>query len=70
MPVIYKIHFNSQEGLFNMSQGYSAFHGENEVLIQDGLLYKVKDIQTQTMEEKQIKCYIIILEYPPTADKE
>ena len=40
-PVIFEIHFNSQEGLFRMSEGYSAYPEEDEVLIQDGLMYSV-----------------------------
>lgn len=36
LPVIYKITFTSQKGLFSMSHGYSAYD-EQEVLVQDGL---------------------------------
>ena len=32
-PVVYKIEFNSTEGLFEMSKGYTAYPGEDEVLI-------------------------------------
>lgn len=42
-PVIFEISFNSQKGLFNMSEGYSAYPEEGEVLIQDGLMYTVTD---------------------------
>ena len=40
-PVIFEIHFNSEEGLFKMSEEYSAYPEEGEVLIQDGLTYTV-----------------------------
>ena len=44
-PVIYEIEFYGKKGLFKMSKGYSAYPVEEEVLIQDGLLYKVKEVK-------------------------
>ena len=44
-PVIYKIIFKGQKGLFEMSKDYTAYPGEDEVLIQDGLEYKIKNVE-------------------------
>ena len=46
-----------------MSKGYSAFSNEDEVLIQDGLEYKVKAIENIKTQENQIY-YLITLHYP------
>ena len=35
--VVYQINFHGTKGLFEMSQGYSSYADEEEVLIQDGL---------------------------------
>ena len=43
MPVVLKITFDGDVGLFNMSGGYSAFSQEDEILIQDGLKYLITD---------------------------
>lgn len=40
VPVIFQIHFKSEQGLFALTDDYSAYP-ENEVLVQDGLEYKV-----------------------------
>ena len=37
VPVIYEIEFQGTSGLFELSSGYTAFEGEDEVLVQDGL---------------------------------
>ena len=41
VPVLFEITFEGQEGLFEMSGDYSAYSSEMEVLIQDGLEYRV-----------------------------
>ena len=55
VPVIFTINFESKQGLFAMSEGYSAFN-EQEVLIQDGLEYLVTSNHFQTFDDKQICC--------------
>ena len=35
--VVYDINFHGSKGLFDLSNGYSSFNNEEEVLIQDGL---------------------------------
>ena len=44
-PVVYKIQFEGDVGLFKMTSNYSAYD-EDETLIQDGLEYKVIEIKT------------------------
>ena len=67
-PIIYKINFNGSKGLFEMSDDYTAFAGEDEVLIQDGLEYTVKNVEKIYVDEKQEAGYTqITLQYP--ADK-
>ena len=62
LPVIYSINFYGEKGLFELSPGYTAYPGEDEVLIQDGLEFLVTKVQYTTMEENEI-C-IIELKYP------
>lgn len=40
-PVLFQIEFKGDKGLFEMSSGFSAFENEDEVLVQDGLAYRV-----------------------------
>ena len=47
-----------------MSSGFSAFEGEDEVLIQDGLDYEVMNNE-QKMCDKGTKYYQITLRHPP-----
>ena len=39
MPVIFAIDFRGTKGLFELTADYTAFPGEDEVLVQDGLQY-------------------------------
>lgn len=41
MPILLQIQFAGGKGLFEMSAGYSAYADEDEILIQDGLEYRV-----------------------------
>ena len=41
VPVLYKIYFHGDKGVFQMSGGYSAYPFEEEVIFQDGLRYQV-----------------------------
>ena len=43
VPVVLEIHFNSSSGLFQLTRGFTAFPGEDEFLVQDGLEYLVVD---------------------------
>ena len=39
--MIFEIHFKGSKGLFEMTDEYTFYPGEDEVLIQDGLQYEV-----------------------------
>ena len=41
IPVILEITFKGNSGLFELTEGYSAYPEENEILLQDGLKYKI-----------------------------
>ena len=43
IPVVFQIKFKGNSGLFNLSDQFSAYPEEEEVLVQDGLTYRVKD---------------------------
>lgn len=43
LPVIFEIQFLSDNGLFELTSGFSAYPNEGEVLVQDGLEYLVVD---------------------------
>ena len=62
MPVIFEIDFKGQNGLFELTREYTAFPGEDEILIQDGLKYTVKSNEIVTLSDKQA-CHIK-LAYP------
>ena len=42
-PVLFEITFKGSSGLFQLTQGFTAFPEENEVLVQDGLTYRVTE---------------------------
>ena len=41
LPVVLEIDFRGKEGLFELTHGYTAYPGEGEVLVQDGLEYSI-----------------------------
>ena len=43
IPVVFEILFTGTSGLFQLTQTFSAYPGEQEVLVQDGLTYLVTD---------------------------
>ena len=51
MPVVFEIVFEGTSGLFQLSEGYSAFPEEDEVLLQDGLQYSVIKITEHSTED-------------------
>ena len=42
--MVFQIDFKGKKGLFYMSDEYTAYPGEGEVLLQDGLQYRVTAI--------------------------
>lgn len=66
VAVIFKINFIGEKGLFFLSQEYSAYPDEGEILVQDGLQYLVKtNEQKQADEADGIEYRLIELEYNP-----
>ena len=65
LPVLYEIEFNGDKGLFCMNDGFSAYDGEDEVLIQDGLEYRVVDNYQEVDQLTQKRYHFIKLRYPP-----
>ena len=45
VAVVFEIYFHGQSGLFEMDDSISAYSGEEEVLLQDGLEYRVLNNQ-------------------------
>ena len=43
IPVVFEICFKGSHGLFQLTQGFTAFPEEQEVLVQDGLTYRVTE---------------------------
>ena len=41
IPVVFQIHFKGSTGLFELTDEFTAYPGEDEVLVQDGLEYLV-----------------------------
>ena len=66
IPVVFEINFYGQQGLFEMTKGYTAFPNEREVLIQDGLEYSIsQNIEASMQYDKtQINYHLIKLHYP------
>lgn len=56
------ISFKGEQGLFELTNGYSAYPEENEVLIQDGLEYLITEKHFMTVQGKQVCC--IEFNYP------
>ena len=64
VPVIFEISFRSKKGLFELADEYTAFPGEDEVLLQDGLKYRVIDNSDEETENTKKKFQLIKLVYP------
>ncbi len=64
LPVLFRINFSGDRGIFELSSGYSAYPEEEEVIIQDGLKYKVINNTDNFDEEKQMSYKLIELVFP------
>ena len=64
LPVLFKIDFRGEKGLFKLTDEYTAFAEENEVLIQDGLEYLVVENKTIKDEISGVDIQLIELKYP------
>jgi len=52
-PVLFKIHFKNEQGVFDMkslNKKFSAYPKEDEVILQDGLSYQVMNVGTKEDE--------------------
>ena len=65
VPVVYHIDFFADKCLFEMSKGFSSYHEEREVLIQDGLKYSVTEVTKQTCSKSGKEYYSVSLKHPP-----
>ena len=61
--MVYQIDFHGTKGIFEMSEGYSSYPDQGEVLIQDGLQYSITDIEEKEDDGKPF--FHITLRYPP-----
>ena len=46
-PVLFKIKFEGDKGLLKVPNEYSAFPEEEEILVQDGLEYRVANVSSK-----------------------
>ena len=59
VPVVFQIEFHGTKGLFELTSGYSAYAYEREVLVQDGLAYRVL-ANTEEKDSQSNKPYRLI----------
>ena len=59
-----KIFFESKKGLFELTDEFTAFPGEDEVLVQDGLQYLIIDNIEKITDNTNKKYRLIQLAYP------
>ena len=64
VPVVFEIFFKGKSGLFELDDGITAFPGEQEVLLQDGLEYRVLSNEEIKTEDTKQKFNLIKLQYP------
>ena len=60
-PVIFKINFRGKSGLFELDDELTAYPGENEVLLQDGLNYRVLSVAYRKTEDSDQKYMLVSL---------
>ena len=64
IPVIFEILFKGSTGLFQLTSDFSAYPGEQEVLIQDGFSYLVTSNKEELNPSTNEKYHLIKLSYP------
>ena len=51
VPILLEINFKGRNQYFSLnSKEYSAFHGEEEVLLQEGIQYKIEEIEEEIVK--------------------
>ena len=63
VPVVLEIHFEGDRGLFELTDDYTAYPGEDETLVQDGLQYLVLENHEKDIDEEGAKYRHIKLLY-------
>ena len=61
---MFEITFTGKEGLFELTEEFTAYPGEGEVLIQDGLEYKIIDNEVKMTSNTNKEFRLIKLQYP------
>ena len=56
LPVIFKIAFKGQQGLFELTAEYTAYPTEDEILVQDGLQYLIIKKEYMTVDDIEACC--------------
>lgn len=64
--MVFKITFHGDKGLFKLTEGCTAYYGEGEVLIQDGLRYQITGKKERVDEKSGLTYTEISLLHPPT----
>ena len=64
IPVVFEILFKGNSGFFHLSEGFTAYEEEQEVLVQDGLTYRVTENLEQFNHQRNQKFRLIKLTYP------
>ena len=64
VPVVFEIIFKGETGLLELTSETTAYPGEEEILVQDGLEYLIIDSFEQTTEVHNKKFRLIQLQYP------
>ena len=61
VPVLFEISFKSQSGLFELTEGYTAYPEEEEILVQDGLQYLITANDKKMIEDTKEPFQVIKL---------
>ena len=64
IPVVFKISFHGNSGLFELDDGITAYPGEQEVLLQDGLEYRITANEDGETAAANVGFRLIKLSYP------
>lgn len=64
ISVLFKINFEGSTGLIQLTSDYTAYPNEEEVLVQDGLEYKVLSKMHMKDEESGKPYAVVEMEYP------
>ena len=64
VPVIFDIEFRGRKGMFELTDEFTAYPDEHEILLQDGLAYTVLTVQSYLLPpENEVEYYLIKLRH-------